>query len=222
MSLLLYLRCYQSRLTYSARDAGVALVAFLTTLALQPRPTSDLAKLLRTSTRAPRILELGSGCGLVGLQVADLCSTSDVLWTDLSDAMEILNRNVERARFISSSGKLATAALDWDEAVPELVAKKRFDLVILSDCTYNPDSVPGLVRTLSSVAKSSPNALVVVSLKLRHDSEAIFFDLVADAGFVEAEHAAIPLPDWYRSDSGQELEVVEVYIYRSRKSVEDG
>ncbi len=211
-----------ARLTFSSRDAGVALVAFLSTLALQPKPASDLAKLLRTSTRAPRILELGSGCGLVGLQIADLCSTSDVLLTDLSDAMDILNHNVERARFTSSRGKLATAVLDWDEALPELVAKKRFDLVILSDCTYNPDSVPGLVRTLSSVAKISPNALVVVSLKVRHDSEAIFFDLMADAGFAEAEHAAIPLPDRCRSDSGQELEVVEVYIYRSGMSVEDG
>ncbi len=211
-----------ARLTFSSRDAGVALVAFLSTLALQPMSTSNLAKLLRTSTRAPRILELGSGCGLVGLQVADLCSTSDVLLTDLSDAMDILNHNVERSRFTSSRGKIATAVLDWDEALPELVVKKRFDLVILSDCTYNPDSVPGLVRTLNSVAKVSPNILAVVSLKVRHDSEAIFFDLMADAGFAETEHVAIPLPDRCRSDSGQELEVVEVYIYRSRMSVEDG
>ena len=158
----------------------------------------------------------------MGLQVADLCSTSDVLLTDLSDTMDMLNHNVERSRFISSRGKVATAVLDWDEALPELVAKKRFDLVILSDCTYNPDSVPGLVRTLNSVAKISPNALVVVSLKVRHDSEAIFFDLMADAGFAETEHVAVPLPDRCRSDSGQELEVVEVYIYRSRMSVEDG
>lgn len=195
------------------------MTAFLSTLVLQPRPTSDLAKLLqRTTPRGLRILELGSGCGLVGLQVADLCSTSDVLLTDLPEAMDVLNHNVEHARFVSNRGKTATAILNWDEPLPERVAKQRLDLVIVSDCTYNPDSIPGLVKTLSSIAINSPNASVVVSMKVRHDSEAIFFELMVGAEFAEAEHTAIPLPDRYRSETGQELEVVEVYMYRSRKS----
>lgn len=195
------------------------LTAFLSMLALQPSPTSDLAKLLQRSTpHGPSILELGSGCGIAGLQLADLCPTSDVLLTDLPDAMDIMNHNVERAKFVSNRGKIATAILDWDESLPERVAKRRFDLVIVSDCTYNPDSIPKLVKTLNSVADDSPNALIVVSLKVRHDSEAIFFDLMAGAGFVEAEHTAFPLPDRYRSETGQELEVVDIYVYRSRKS----
>ena len=208
-----------ARLTYGARDAGIALTAYLSTLMLQPRPTSDLAKLLQRSTpRGPRILELGSGCGIVGSQVANLCSASDVLSTDLPDAMDILNHNVERATFVSSRGKLATAVLDWDEPLPDRVGKQRFDLVIVSDCTYNPDSIPALVKTLSAVAENSLDALIVVSLKVRHDSEAIFFDLMACSDFVEAEHTAIPLPDRHRSETGQDLEAVEVYVYRRRKS----
>lgn len=187
---------------------------------LQPRPTSDLAKLLQRSTpRGPRVLELGSGCGIVGLQVADLCSASDVLLTDLPDAMDILNHNVESAKLVSSPGKLATAVLDWDEPLPERVEKQRFDLVIVSDCTYNPDSTPGLVKTLSAAAEISLDTLIVVSLKVRHDSEAIFFDLMAGHDFAEAEHTAIPLPNRYRSENGQELEAVEVYVYRRRKSL---
>ena len=188
-------------------------------LVLQPSPTSDLAKLLQRSTPCgPRVLELGSGCGIAGLQVADLCPTSDVLLTDLLNAMDVLKHNVGRANFVSNKGKIATAILDWDESLPERVAKRRFDLVIVSDCTYNPDSIPKLVKTLNSVADDSPNALIVVSLKVRHDSEAIFFDLMAGAGFVEAEHTAFSLPDQYRSETGQELEVVDIYVYRSRKS----
>lgn len=185
---------------------------------LQPRPTSDVAKLLQNPTpRALRVLELGSGCGIVGLKVADLCSVSDVLLTDLPDAMEILNHNVERAKFVSSRGKLATAVLDWDEPLPERVGRRQFELVIVSDCTYNPDSIPVLVKTMSAVAENSPNGFVVVSLKVRHDSEAIFFDLMAGAKFVETEHTTIPLPDRYRSETGQELEAVEVYVYRWQK-----
>ena len=205
-----------ARLTFFARDAGIALVAFLSTLVLQPRSMSDLAKVLKMSIHGgPKVLELGSGCGIVGLQVADLCSTSDVLLTDLPDAMDILNHNVERAKSVFGRDQPATAILNWDEPFPEMISKKRFDLVVLSDCTYNPDSIPGLVKTLSSVTENSPDALVVVSLKVRHDSEAIFFDLMADAKFVEAERITIPLPDRHRSETGQELEVVKIYVYHS-------
>lgn len=209
-----------ARLTYAARDAGIALAAYLSTLMLQQRTISDLAKLLQRSTpRGPRILELGSGCGIVGLEIAALCSAGNVLLTDLPAAMDILNHNVERAKLITSRGKLATAVLDWDEPLPERVRKQRFDLMIVSDCTYNPDSVPALVKTLSAVAENSSDALILVSLKVRHDSEAIFFDLMASAEFVEAEHDAIPLPDRHRSETGQELEAVEIYVYRRQKAL---
>ena len=190
---------------------------------LQPKGTSELAMLLRRSTPyASRILELGSGCGIVGLQVADLCPTSEVFLTDLPDAMDILNYNVEHARSYSKSISPAAAILDWDKPLPENIAKQRFDLVIVSDCTYNSDSIPGLVRTLRSVVKISPGALIVISLKRRHDSEAIFFDLMANAQFIEVEHTAVPLPDRHRRRDGQELEVVEVYVYRSHGSIECG
>ena len=211
------------RLTYAARDAGLAMIAFLGSLVLQPRPTSDLARLLqRSNPQGLSILELGSGCGITGLHIADLCSRSTVLLTDLPDAMEILNRNVGFAQPVSGGVKLATAVLDWDSPVPEMVAKQWFDLVVLSDCTYNSDSIPGLVKTLSSIARSSPHAFVVISLKVRHDSEAIFFDLMTRADFIRAEHTAIPLPDRCRSETGQDLEVVEIYVYRSRTTLVDG
>ena len=190
---------------------------------LQPRPTSNLARLLqRSEPQGLSILELGSGCGITGLHIADLCCRSTVLLTDLPDAMEILNRNVEFAQPVSSGAKLTAAVLDWDAPVPEMVAKQRFDLVVLSDCTYNSDSIPGLVKTLSSIARSSPHTLIVISLKVRHDSEAIFFDLMTRADFVRAERTAIPLPDRCRSKTGQDLEMVEIYLYRSRTSLVDG
>ena len=212
-----------ARLTYAARDAGLALVAFLGSLVLQPRPTSKLARLLqRSKPQDLSILELGSGCGITGLHIADLCSGSNVLLTDLPVAMEILDRNVESAQPVSSGVKLATAVLDWDAPLPDMVAKQRFDLVVLSDCTYNCNSIPGLVTTLSSIARSSPHTLVVIALKVRHDSEAIFFDLMTRADFIRVEHTAIPLPDRCRSETGQELEVVEIYVYRIRMTLIDG
>ena len=194
------------------------MTAFLNALASEPGATSDLAKLIQRTTRCGlRVLELGSGCGIVGLQISDICSTSDVLLTDLPQAMDILNYNVEHAKFESRRALLTTAVLDWDHPLPEVVANQPKDLVIVSDCTYNPNSIPGLVKTLRSVAEISPDVLTVVSLKRRHDSEDIFFDLMAAANFVESGYTAIPLSDQHRKETGQELEVVEVHAYRRRK-----
>ena len=194
------------------------MAAFLNALASEPGATSDLAKLIQRTTRCGlRILELGSGCGVVGLQISDICSTSDVLLTDLPQAMDILDYNVEHAKFESSRARLTTAVLDWDRPLPQVVANQPKHLLVVSDCTYNPDSIPGLVKTLRSLAEISPDVMTVVSLKRRHDSEAIFFDLMAAADFVESGYTAIPLSDQHKKETGQESEVVEVYTYRRRK-----
>ena len=194
------------------------MTAFLNALASEPGATSDLAKLIQRTTRSGlRILELGSGCGIVGLQISGICSTSDVLLTDLPQAMDILEYNVEHAKYESSRARLTTAVLNWDRPLPQVVADQPKDVVVLADCTYNPDSIPGLVKTLRSVAEISPDVLTVVSLKRRHDSEAMFFDSMAAAGFVESEYIAIPLPDQHKKETGQELELVEIHTYRRRE-----
>ena len=195
------------------------MTAFLNALASQPEATSDIAKLIQRSARCGlRILELGSGCGIVGLQISDICSTSDVLLTDLPQAMDNLDYNVEHANLKSSRALLTTEVLNWDHPLPQVVANQPKDLVIVSDCTYNPDSIPGLVKTLSSVAETSPDVLTVISLKRRHDSEGLFFDLMAAADFFETGYTAIPLSDQHKKETGQEFEVVEVYTYRRRKA----
>jgi len=177
--------------------------------------------LLQSTTHCPRVIELGSGCGIVGLELAHTYPTSDVLLTDLPEAMAILNHNVQSARFASERGQIATTVLDWDNALPDEVSSKHWDVIIVSDCTYNSDSIPALVKTLISLVERSPAALIVVSMKVRHDSEAIFFDLMAGAKLEEVDGVKVSLPDRQRKGSGQPLEEVYIYIY-GRNSSDDG
>lgn len=201
-------------LTICLRDAGITLASYLSYIVSQPKPTSSLAEVLKHSERhVPRIIELGSGCGIVGLEVAHISATSDVLLTDLADAMDILKFNVAKARHASKCGKVATAVLDWDDALPDEVSELGYDVIIVSDCTYNTDSIPALVRTLVALVERSPAALIVVSMKVRHDSEAIFFDIMANAELAEIDHIKASLPDQRRRETGQSLEMVDVYIY---------
>ena len=137
---------------------------------------------------------------------------SQVLLTDLPEAMDILALNAS-ATCLPRGSQVETQSLDWDAELPESVHGRRFELVLVSDCTYNADSLPALVRTLRAVTRGQRAVLVLVAMKVRHESEKVFFELMAGAGFAEVEHSRVGLPDWTRGGQGRSLDVVEIYAF---------
>lgn len=137
-----------------------------------------------------KVIELGTGCGIVGIYIASAIPDCSCLLTDLPEAMDLLRRNS-----VSSSeavrDRLSCEELDWMSPLPAVVTTDSWDLVVVSDCTYNPDTVPMLVETMLGLAVQSPQALFLIAMKKRHDSEAIFFDLVNSKGFSVVQHKAI-------------------------------
>ena len=205
------------------RDAGIVLASYLSDMVSQPKAPSPLFEIMRGSrNHVSRVIELGSGCGIVGLEVTRECVGMDILLTDLPEAMGILNQNVGEARSASQCGEVATKVLDWNYALPDEVFRARYDVIIVSDCTYNSDSIPALVKTMAALVEKSVDALIVVSMKIRHDSEAIFFDLMAAARFTERDHVRISLPDRQRQETGQSLEIVDIFTYAPNIQVEKG
>ena len=92
--------------------------------------------------------------------------------------------------------------------------RRGFALVIVSDCIYNADSCPDLVRTLSRVSSTSPGVMILVAVKRRHDSEEVFFDLMRNAQMQLLERATIGLPDeLYNLDRDVKMPEVELYMY---------
>lgn len=163
-----------------------------------------------------KVLELGSGCGIVGIAFAQLFAGCDVVLTDLPEALEILDVNIRHAAPAVQS-KLTRRVLDWGEELPVDVQDTTFDLVFVSDCTYNCDSIPDLVKTISALAAGSPDPLVFISLKKRHSSEAVLFDLLDAAGLIEVFHTSVQLPDRGRAAIEETLEHVEIMAYRFRR-----
>ena len=195
-------------------DAGIVLAALIHDILLQRRISdhnSPFARVLRKPAGI-KAVELGSGCGIVGLQLAHVREQATVLLTDLPEAMEVLERNIGVATPASGS-QVSKAVLDWEACVPEGIAQQTFDLVLVSDCTYNSDSIPALVRTVSSLIERSPEALVVVAMKVRHESEAIFNEIISKVGLRQYNMYPFEIPDEQRKASGQEFDNVLVYIY---------
>ncbi|MCJ1471887.1 hypothetical protein MMC13_000528 [Lambiella insularis] len=196
-------------------DAAIGLIAHLQDIIHNQAGTRICSKIMERLRRPEptpiRIIELGSGCGIVGIALAQMLRRCQVILTDLPEAMEMLDLNMPVAQLLYGS-KLRKMPLDWAEDLPPSLHSMEFDFVLVSDCTYNSDSLPALVRTLSALTSNSPRALVVVSMKVRHSSEAVFFDLMVDAGFAkDAGPVKIDLPG--ATQSPKEVETIDIYTF---------
>lgn len=207
-------------LTEHLRDAGVMLSAYLAVISPvsnNPVPASsplpDLPLLRRALYQKNlNILELGAGCGIVGITLSTFYpNASQVLLTDLPEASEIITYNL--SLIPARSSRIVTHdVLDWSQPLSPKVRDTRWDLVLVADCTYNPSCVPELVSTLQSVArgggqKADDATVVLLAMKVRHDSEVVCFELLAEAGFVIREKAVLPLPVL-----AVEAEEIEIYV----------
>ena len=161
-----------------------------------------------------RVLELGCGCGIVGIAISQLLPNAEVILSDLGEAREIAKHNLVENNIMPP--RCIFVELDWEEeTLPEQI-KCPLDLIIVADCIYNPDSAPALVNTLSRLCTHSPKALVVMATKLRHPSEVVFFHLMREAQMVQIDKASIALPSAAALNKIAEQEHVDIYLFRSR------
>jgi predicted nicotinamide N-methyase len=156
------------------------------------------------------VLELGAGCGIVGISLATAFpQTSTVILTDLPEASEIIEKNLSSSNLLLPiRSKLAHQVLDWSSPLPPNVNSRKWNLVVVADCTYNPDVVPDLVKTLKCLAEGNNGVVVLLAMKVRHESEMVFFDLMEESGFAVRETCKIPLPVL-----GGEKEEIEIFVF---------
>jgi predicted nicotinamide N-methyase len=157
----------------------------------------------KTNDNKPiQAIELGSGCGVVGIALAQMLPRCSVTLTDLPEVQDIMARNLQHAR--SAPGSTCDfRELDWDEELDG--DSMPVDLILVSDCTYNADSLPSLVQVLSRLVHASPQAVVLVSLKRRHESEAVFFELMRRSAFAVLEESSCALPAAYAEEDRVEM-----------------
>ncbi|KAI1808571.1 putative methyltransferase-domain-containing protein [Daldinia bambusicola] len=216
-------------------DAGVVTASFLGDACSSKKGICDVLPIRKDSFN---VLELGSGVGILGITLAQVLergvvyghtsSKATVLLTDLSEAEERARSNIARAEValsqINPDGPTVTLQyedLDWDEGkhgrFGALASARAWDLIILSDCTYNVDSLPALVGTLSALhaanvkhyheAEADSKTSVILATKPRHSSEQALFGLLSSADWRYSVLKSIPLPKL-----GEEDEVVEIYL----------
>ncbi|KYG50722.1 hypothetical protein M433DRAFT_76 [Acidomyces richmondensis BFW] len=202
-------------------DGSQALAQHLdATLSLQlpssPLPLLEYVLVSATYRRLTAI-ELGCGCGAVGIALAQTIPDADVLLTDLPDARELVEENISRMR-PAINARVHFAELDWEDETPPLwLAQRVNDMIIVSECTYNPSTFPALVRTLAALVARSPQAVIVIATKTRHAGEAEFWGLMAREGFVEEGVMRLSLPGSPGTGYADSAGDVGVHIWKGKE-----
>jgi hypothetical protein len=202
--------------------------------ALQTSEEPLMKMLLDIINREDGILELGCGVGSLGTGLCALyprgTGECTILMTDLEAAQNIVRSNMGLLQQTRSGSDLGYAQLqyenlDWEDGKDSrfgpLVQSQRWGLIMLSDCTYNEDTIPHLVDTLSAIHRANMERTpddeeftthVFVATKPRHDSERMFFSCMYKEGWREHNPLYIPLPVLGLPEEPQSVELYLFYM----------
>ncbi|OQS02552.1 hypothetical protein THRCLA_21394 [Thraustotheca clavata] len=118
--------------------------------------------------KSKRVLEVGSGLGLVGMVCAFLGAKSVTL-TDMDEVVPMLNYNIR----LNNLQKNAVAkALCWGSPADHL--EPPFDVVVMSDVVYDPTGYSPLVQSILDVSVNTTK--ILMAHRSRHPQEKDFFD----------------------------------------------
>ncbi|KAG2345145.1 hypothetical protein BDR05DRAFT_909262 [Suillus weaverae] len=127
-----------------------------------------------------KIVELGSGTGLVGLVAGALGGT---VWiTDQAPLLGIMQQNVTLNNLQSC---VSVRELNWGAALPSDIPPP--DLILAADCVYFEPAFPLLVQTLSEMAVSGSTDILFCYKKRRKADKRFFTMLKKKFSWEEVE-----------------------------------
>ena len=119
------------------------------------------------SFRKKRVVEIGSGTGIVGLQLAAL--GADVILTDREEYSELLNYNIDKNR-PALTGNAQAKTLFWgDEIQLQEDSWQNLDFVIVANCVYHSIELDQLVNTIRSLCPENSSTQLLCCYELRND-----------------------------------------------------
>ncbi|XP_057725541.1 uncharacterized protein LOC130941154 [Arachis stenosperma] len=135
-------------LSFQLWPAATALISLLDSYRSSPS-TSPLSAAFSGSQRQLRILELGSGTGIVGI-VAAATLGGNVTITDLPHVVPNLQFNTDANKEVvtSNGGAVTVAALRWGNVDDVAEIGRDFDVVLASDVVYHDHLYEPLLETL--------------------------------------------------------------------------
>jgi len=96
------------------------------------------------------VLELGAGCGQLGLLAANWATRVDITDGD-EEEVTLIGVNIEQHSPAAAGAELRAVHLDWSrpkEAEGRLLGRESYDVILASQVSYIPAFIPDLARTI--------------------------------------------------------------------------
>ncbi|XP_038639157.1 EEF1A lysine methyltransferase 3-like [Scyliorhinus canicula] len=123
-----------------------------------------------------KVIELGSGTGIVGILVALL--GGDVIMTDRPNVMKQIEYNIVANIPSSSRHRAQTRALDWGIDQDKFPAD--VDVVLGTDIVYSPTQFPNLLKTLHHFCQEKTTIYLCSDVKYREGSVKFHDEIVPE------------------------------------------
>lgn len=158
-----------------------------------------------------RIVELGSGTGLVGLVLAQLLVDHSIIieLTDRAGPLPLLRANKKKFEVKNHGAKvqILVRELDWT-AIP--VNMKSADLILVSDCVYDKTLFVPLLEVLNRLCHNDTMILIAYE-KRDFETEAEFFKQLGDLFQFRHLHQNQFHEHWYSPD--------DIFVFCVRRRV---
>lgn len=165
--------------------------------ALERWARSNEVPAVASALRGHHTVELGAGCGLVGITAAVLGAR--VTLTDLPCNVALLTRNVEANEAVLHVApcSLAVRGLDWTAPLPANIVQGA-DLILATDVFYSGCPVEALIKTVQALA--TPSTQVVIAVGRNRAKLDDFMDGMMADWCVRAVNKELQLDADYRCD----------------------
>jgi predicted nicotinamide N-methyase len=177
------------------------------------------------NTLPRRVLELGSGLGLVGFSFAGklqqkLAENATVVLTDLPAALPLLQHNLERNQYLFPPKFLKVKDLRWTIEDEKDIGPSEppYDCILGSDLLYNEIYIPDLVATTKRLLHPTKGIFVLAVRWRKPDIERDFFRETGLTWELVGDHATCQL-DWkdFGNPSNKES---NAYFHKTQISVQ--
>ncbi|XP_031565859.1 protein N-lysine methyltransferase METTL21A-like [Actinia tenebrosa] len=153
-----------------------------------------------------RVLELGAGCGLVGIYLCLLGAKRTVI-TDQQCCIPTLNKNIELNIAKDMASRIKAEEYSWGNGVDHLTKNGVFDLVVAAEVLYSEEDSIKLAKSIPRLTHQK--SLVFVSMGRNRGGESAFVRTMKNEGFEVQEVAKEHLHPKYQDSI---IKVLKAYL----------
>ena len=143
---------------------------------------NNFSQFLNKSNTTNTGIELGCGCGLLGILLAKLNICSHVYLTDQSNQLPLIQENIKINQLESAVGY----ELDWDnhEQIQKFINDTgQPDFIIASDVLYSETMAISLFNTIRKLASTKTKIFIAQKIRKSHDINGVNITLFPNFTF---------------------------------------